>query len=575
VEAGGGEFGLFITFPPVMPAQARDSDDIVIKNGGLGTLTVTSINIVTDEHGYIAAKTTIPQTPFQLERESTERMVMRLSIPNPNDIPPPASLTCPEAVNLPESIPTERYCGYLEITTDARIGTNTRRVYFLTNQTNGRIQVSPTVLTFDNPQVGRELRQTFTITNESTSGALTVNQVTKVGFTSGTSSLFQIDGFPFPLTLQPADSAEYSLIYNPQSADSVSGKLEIVSDDVSQPKVTVTVQTGSASAAQIDCTPESLIFPEAGPDDPQTLELTCTNTGSGAALLITNFDVRPAGADAYYTVHYPDQNNVYSPWTGGTTDALARQNSKVYHVIYAPTADSGSVSGTLRIQSNASNLPGGELEIQLSGNEAAPNGRVAPSSIIFDVEPGDSAERGFSLRNEGLATLTINGYSLTQQLDELEMSITPDPAGVNVRPGEIRNFTLAYDRLGNDVGADLGSIVFDTNNQTELSIFVRNNSDHMAFAPTCSITQDPDGAVTVDTVVGLDASASEPNSGEVSYTLWTLLSRPSGSVAEVSSETDEAVTLAPDVPGSYTVQLTVGNSLDLECAEVREITVTE
>lgn len=573
VEAGGGGAVLFTQFPAVAPASSGDSqDDIIIKNGGQGTLTVTAINIVADETGYITPKTTIPQTPFALNPESTERIVLRLSIPSPNENKPP--LTCPEPVNLPEAIPPESYCGYMDIASDARLGVGTRRVYFLVRQTSGQIAVTPTVLTYDNPQVGRELRQAITIKNESTSGPLTVEKITKVGFTSGTSSLFAIEGFPFPLTLTPGDSAEYQIVYTPQSTDGVSGRLEIESDDLSQPKVTVTVQTGSASAAQIECTPESLLFPQAGPGAPETQELTCTNTGNGAALLVNNFDIRPAAADDVYTVQY-ERDGTWTDWGNGTTDTLPRQNSKVYRVIYAPTDESGSVAGTLRIQTNASNVPGGELSIPLSGNEAAPDGRVAPSSIIFDVEPGNSAQRAFAVRNEGLATLAINGFSLTQMLDEEEISIDPDPAGVNVAPGEIANFVLTYDRLANDVGADQGSVVLDTNNQTELSIFVRNNAQDNAFAPVCNIAQDPDGAVTVGTEITLDSSASEPSSGDIAYTLWTLVSRPDGSTAELSGETDEAVTITPDVAGSYSVQLTVGNSLDLECGEIREITVTE
>jgi hypothetical protein len=573
VEAGGGAAALFTQFPAVRPASSGDSmEDIIIKNGGQGTLTVTSVTIVADETGYIQPKTTIPATPFSLTPESTERIVLRLSIPDSNDNLP--ALTCPEPVDLPEAIPADRYCGYMDIKSDSRIGDSKKRIYFLVSQTAGQIKVNPTVLTFDNPQVGRTLRQSFTITNESTSGDLEVKKITKVNFSAGISSLFAVEGFAFPFTLLPGESTMYDVVYNPQSTDAVSGRIEIESNDISQGKVTLTVQTGSASAAQIECTPESLLFPQAGPGAPETKEINCTNTGNGAALLVNNFDVRPAAADAVYTVMF-ERDGAWMPWTGGTTDTLARQNSKTYRVVYAPTADSGSVAGTLRIQTNASNVPSGELEIELSGNQAAPNGRVDPSSIIFDAQPGDTVERAFSIRNEGLAPLAINSVAFTQQLDEAEMSITPDPAGVNVAPGELRSFLLTYSRMANDVGADQGSIAFDTNNQTDLSIFVRNNAQDNAFAPVCDITQDPDGAVTTGTTINLDSSGSEASSGDITYTVWTLVDRPTDSTAELDGETDAAVTFTPDVAGSYSVQLTVGNSLDLECGQIREITVTE
>ena len=403
-----------------------------------------------------------------------------------------------------------------------------------------------------------------------------MDRITKLDFSGGSSDQFRIDGFPFPLTLQPGGTEVYRIIYSPTTAEAVSGKLQVESDDPGRPKLTVTVQTGSANAAQIDVEPTALLFPAAAPGSPQTKEITITNNGNGAALTLNNFLINGADARAVYEV-LVERNGEFVPWTNGSLDTIRRQNSKVYKVVYTPT-DASSITGNLRISSNASNVPNGEVNITLSGNEAAPDALIAPSTIVFDVTPGDSSSRSFAVRNEGLADLEINGLSFVGTLSEDEFSVSPDPAGTTVEPGGLASFELTYDRLPDDVGIDQGSLVLETNtpvNDGELTINVRNNNQDNAFSPVARIDQDPAGTVSVDAAVSLDGSASTPESGEINFHLWTLLERPEDSTAELSDVNGESTVLTPDAPGSYKVQLVVGNSLGLEASIVQQITVIE
>jgi hypothetical protein len=577
VEAGGGEqTGFFVEFEPVPPGFRKDAlQDIIIKNGGLGNLTITSIEIVTDSENYITAKTTIPQTPFSISAEETLPIKFRLAIPAPIEDPEP--LTCPE---LPGGVPEvlqESYCGHVLIKSGPPENTS-QIIFFQVNKSTGSIRVSPNVLSFDNPQIGRTITKELTISNESTNGVLTVERITKLDFNGDTSDHFSVNGFPFPLSLQPGDSEVYSVAYTPQSTDGVTGKLQVESDDPANAKVPVTIQTGMGNAAQIDVQPTALVFPAASVGNPQTQEITITNTGSGAALTITNFLITGSDArDAYQVLYDPDNSSNFVPWRNGGVDTIPRQNSKVYQVVYTPT-DETSITGNMRISSNASNVPNGDVTVTLSGNEAAPDGLIAPSTIIFDVRPGESAARSFALRNEGLATLDINGFAFSGSLDETEFSISPDPGGTSVAPGGIASFELAYDRLADDVGLDQGSLIIQTNNPVnggELSINVRNNNQDNAFSPVARIAQDPEGSVVVDTTVSFDGTGSTAESGELTFHLWTLIERPAGSNADLSGINDSTTTLTPDAPGNYRVQLVVGNSLQLEGSAIQEITVTE
>ncbi len=574
VQAGGGENGLFVEFDAPRAGFPRDAkNEITIKNGNLGDLTITSIDISADLTGYISAKTTIPETPLQLTPEDSRILRFQVQIPDPNTDPEP--LTCPPAPgNLPAGIDADRYCGQVVIRSGAP-DNQSRTIYFQVSSSSGSVAVNPTVLTFENPQVGREITKELTITNESTSGELTVTSIDRVDFTGGADDRFAIDGFPFPLKLTPGDSATYNIIYSPETADRVQGKLLVNSDDPNRPTVTVSVNTGSAQAAQIRVDPTALIFPNAAPGTSEVKELTITNTGSAAALLIQNFLITGAGGDNPYTIEYdPDGDGEFEQWQNGNNDTIPRQNSKVYRVKYAPQS-AESVTANLRILSNATNVPNGEVNVTLSGGEAAPAGLITPDNMIFDVAPGESDARDFAVRNEGLADLIISDVTFNGTIGEDEFSITPDPAGATVEPGELVSFTLNYDRLANDVGLDQGTIGLVTNDDVagDLLINVRNNSQDNAISPTATIVQAPDGNVEVDTIVTFDGATSTANSGDIAYYAWTLVDRPAGSNAELSAPNDPSVTLLPDLPGTYRVQLVVGNSLSLEGAAVRDLIV--
>lgn len=578
VEAGGGlEAGFFVEFEAPRAGFTREAlNEIIIKNGNLGDLTITRIEVQADTTGYITAKTTIPETPYKMTSEETTTIRFQIQIPNPNLDPEP--LACPEApANLPEGIDPDRYCGEVTISSGAPDNL-TRRVYFQINSSSGSIAVDPTVLTFDNPQAGRELTQQLSITNEATDGVLTLQSIDKVDFTGGSDDRFRIDGFGFPNPIQPGETVVYDVIYSAETTDQVTGKLQVKSDDPNRPVVTVTVQTGDSPQAQIEVDRQALVFPEAGPGNPETREITVTNTGSAAALVIQNFLITPTAAREAYTVTYDKAGDgTFVPWLNGDNTTIARQNSKVFRVTYEPMSGD-SVTGNLRILSNAVNVPNGEVNINLSGGAASPIGAVIPANLIFDVTPGEVDSREFVIQNTGLADLEISGLSFTGTLSGDEFSVSPDPAGVTVAPGELASFTLTYSRMANDIGLDQGSVVFETNDPLmggQLLLNARNNSQDNAISPAPSIAQSPDGTVTVNSSVTLDGTGSDAGSGDIQYYIWTLISRPSGSTADLSNANGETVSLTPDVAGNYRVQLIVGNSLSLEGAATRDITVTE
>lgn len=581
ISAQGGGAAKFIAFPSTAPGfKSPANSAIVIKNGGKGTLKVTSVTWEGDATGYIKPKGEL-RSAFELTTDQEERIQFELAIPRPaeSDVP----LTCPDP---PAGFPADlagsggRYCGRLLVNTNAREAASDA-VYFLVSQSDGKIKVDPTVLNFAAPQIGQTQTLTLSVSNVATSGNLTLERINKVDFPGSTANDFQIEGFPFPVDLGPAETVNYDIIYTPTSAEAANGRFEVKSNDPSAPTTIVVVNTGTSTAAQIEVSPLSLAFPDAAPGSPQTLELTVTNTGSGAPLTITQMVVLPSEAQPSFTVLWDkmDDGN-FVPWVQGTQDVVARQNSTVYQVRYEPTEAGQSLNGRLRITSNAANVSNGEVSVTLSGGAAAPDGLVAPSTIIFNVAPGASDTRSFSVSNGGLAPLEITGVQL-RNLNTSEFSITPNPNdGLSISPGQVQAFDVVYDRLANDIGQDIGDIVLMTNNpfgDGELVVSVRNNNGENAISPVAVITQTPDGNVAAGTTITLDGSGSTTQTGSISYYIWTLLSAPNGSSARIAEENESSTTFTPDVPGNYRVQLVVGNNRNppLEGAATRNITVSQ
>lgn len=553
----------YVEFGPVAPAFYDDSEDIVIDNGGDGELSITALEFIGDDTGYITPKTDLRQTPFTLTPEQSERLNFRLAIPRPADDAPPLACPAPPS-DLPVEIDPARYCGQLTIRSNAARGEATQVVYILTNQGGGVLRIEPNVLNFGAPQVGRTQSQTFTIFNDG-NGTLVVDSITKSEFSGNSDDNFSIEGFPFPLELQESESVEYTVEFTPETTDEVEGKLIVESNDPSNPMAVVSIRTGAANLAQIEVAPTELQFGE----QTETKNVTITNTGSGAALLVTNVAISPR--DSAYAVGELN-GDTCTPIQGNYQKTIARQNSAVLCVTYTP---GGNSNATLTISSNASNAP--RVEVDLRAGPASPDAIIDPGNVIFSAAPGERFERELAIRNDGTADLTISGYELQGQLDEAELTLSPDPSGTVVGAGEIVSFTLVYERAENDLGLDVGAIIFNSNNPTELLVNVRNEAQAENFAPTAVITQSPDGAVDAGTAVTLDSADSSTQSGTITYHIWTLLNRPAGSGAEfgLDESAEPSITFTPDVPGRYRVQLVVGSDVGLEGAAVREITVSQ
>lgn len=582
VTAAGGDSdtALFINFPNTNAGFNNDSNPVIqVSNGGSAPFTLTRIEWVGDSTGYITLKTpleTDPDTgeysPVDVEPENVKTFQFNLRLPSNQEDNPP--LNCPDITQnfaeIPQGIDADRYCGHITFRTNAPRGPKTSTVFFQVNQSDGKLTINPNILNYSAPEINRKQTQTFTFTNEGT-GEISIQSINKVEFTTGTSSQFRLEGFcaSLPQPVPAGSPLTCELSFTPEQTEAVVGKLLVKYADPVEREAVITVRTTEGLTAQGAVEPTNLFFANGSAGNPEDLQVTVTNNSNGASLIITNMEITPAGAVDAYTILDADGN----PLGQSINEIVPRQNSNVYTIRYEPTS-SVSVNGKLEISTNATNIPGGKLEVNLSSGDPTPSAYVAPGSITFDAEPGESFEREVSIHNEGLAALNLTGFSL-QGLEDTEWSVSPNPAGVTVGPDGRASFTLQYNRAADDLGLDQGLVIFESDNPEQLSVSVRNNIENNVFAPVAEMTQDPASPVSAGTEITLDGSGSSVMDSTISFYTWSLLDAPTGSSVELPETSTPTVAFTPDVPGSYRVQLVVTSEQGLEGAVVQEITVVE
>jgi hypothetical protein len=191
-----------------------------------------------------------------------------------------------------------------------------------------------------------------------------------------------------------------SVTFAPTVAGTRSGTLTIPDDNDGVPGSTQSVSlTGTATAAAATVSPTSLSFNNVvfgTTSAPQTV--TLTNTGS-SPLNVTSVTV---------TAGFAQTNTCSAPIAGNGTCTIS--------VTFTPSG-AASTTGTLTIQSNASNSPN---VVTLAGSEAAADLGVNTLALYFGNELVGipSAPEQVSVTNVGNLPLTISSINTTSEFSE-------------------------------------------------------------------------------------------------------------------------------------------------------------
>jgi hypothetical protein len=205
------------------------------------------------------------------------------------------------------------------------------------------ILVDPTLINFGTINAdGDTVTETVTITNGGTD---TLN-ITSIQLDIATSA-FTVSSLLGNDVLEPDETATFTVTYDPETYETNSNSVYIVSNDYDTPTVPVTL-LGDGSAPVISIEPDTFDFESVLVGCEESLDVTVTNIGD-VELIIDQID---------YFVTYPtdfaieDYEDVYGvlPWI------LSPGDTVVLQVYYYPT-DIDTDAGVIEIQSNDPQTP--------------------------------------------------------------------------------------------------------------------------------------------------------------------------------------------------------------------------
>jgi hypothetical protein len=297
----------------------------------------------------------------------------------------------------------------------------------------GGLTAAPASISFGNVTIGTSQTQTDTLTNNASS-SITITQATVTG------AGFSTSGLSLPLTLAPAQSATFSVIFNPQSAGSVTGNLALTNDSSTSP-VNIALSGTVVIAGSLAANPNSFSFGSVTVGGSQALTETLTNTGS---VNLTVTAAVASGAGFSYT-------GLNLPLT------LAPNQNTTFGVVFAPTV-AGASNGTLSISSSDSNTT---LDVALSGNGVAVIPAIlapSPASITFtSVVVGHSQSQTETVTNSGGTSATISQIAASGTGFSVSGVSTP----ITLTPGQSASFSVNF--APESAGSFSGSVAITSN----------------------------------------------------------------------------------------------------------------
>jgi hypothetical protein len=222
----------------------------------------------------------------------------------------------------------------------------------------------------------------------------------------------------------------------------------------------------------------------------------------------------------------------------------------------------GTIEALLIVQADDNAVPNRvEVPITVTAIDVGlPDIEVDPDAVAFDtIGRADVGRETVTVWNRGIRDLVIDDVSL-QGDAELRLATTL-PAGTVIPPGTSASINLLF--VPDDTEAHVGDLVIASNDPDESELRVPLS----ATAVDCPVAV----ATVVDADVQIEPFDTVRIDGRDSYSdgiatfippppdgyQWSLLVRPVGSTAVLSSTSQDRTELEVDLAGFYQVQLTV------------------
>ena len=439
-----------LSFAEVEVGHTRERD-VVLTNVGNATLTIREINVESE-----------PEGVFALAEVSNAAGVStdEISVAPQSELPI-GVVFVPEAVGL--------VTGTLELTSDAA------NAEVLTVSLDGMgteapmptLTVSPEAVDFGALAIGRTRTLIVNMLNEGTED-LTISDLELIA-ADGVS--FELGVIPeLPAVVPPDTTVTAAIRFVPGEERSATGTFRISSDDPDNPETVLPV-SGEAlpePVARLTASPSPVRFGEVVVETTTTLKLSLANDGN-ADLNVTGLTVNGG------------PNNVFRLSGGRSAPfTVAPGEVEMVDIVFAPVVG-GLVTGTVDIQSNASNAP--ETIVSLRGTGTAPEITLSPDELNFSGVPvGASRTIAVTAANTGTAALVISAITI-EGADFTLGAGSATPA--TLQPNDTLTFDVIYQpsRPGTVSGAVRVSNNTTDNPQAEIPLRGTGTVPEIAVVP--------------------------------------------------------------------------------------------
>ena len=362
---------------------SRRERTVIVTNVGNAPLTIREISVEAEPEGVfsLAGELTVAGVPTE-----------EISVAPRSEVPI-------GVVFAPTSVGS--------VTGTLQLMSNAANVEVLTVSLNGigteapmpALTASPSVIDFGEVEIGQTRTLMVSMLNEGSKN-LTISNLMLMA-ADGTS--FALGTIPvLPAVVPPATTVNAEIRFVPTTEGSATGTFHIVSDDPENPETVLQVngEALSESVAQLKVSPSPMSFGEVRVGTTATLPLSIANEGS-ADLNVTGLTVNGG------------PNNVFRLGSGQQAAlTVAPGGVETVDIIFAPI-DVGLMTGTVGIQSNASNASEMTVSLRGMGTNTAPEITLSPAAMNFSGVPvGSNRTMTVTAMNTGTADLAISAITI-------------------------------------------------------------------------------------------------------------------------------------------------------------------
>ncbi len=303
---------------------------------------------------------------------------------------------------------------------------------------------------------------------------------------------------------------------------------------------------GDGGGPALSATPNPMLFGELPETQSTTQVLTIQSVGD-ATLNLTGMEIT-TGAE-WFTLVTP-LTEVFGAYAPGET----------VEAVVAFTSNGQPTDGRITLLSNDASSP--TSYVDLLGGTAAPDLVIEPDSVNFGAAPvGTTKQERVTLRNVGDSPLTITAMSTTDPVFGTLPSFAL-PLVIEAQGSADLTLTFAPDRETTFTG----ELQVDSNDPNGQEIARLSGSAGNRPVAVCDVTPREVEAIN-GSADWLGEQSYDPGGYAITNYAWRLVSQPTGSAVSMpngSSSSPNRTGFRPDIVGTYTAELKVRNSLNME-----------